>query len=385
VSDFDRVFLRKSTPVPSPDEDFDDNDADQPPEDKPPASGREGLPPSFRMRADAHYVDLITSRPAAPPVHLIAVKDIVSAQPAEESELGPLVESITSVGVVQPLIDRRRKGRYELIAGSKRLAAAIAAGLTEVPCLLREADDERARALAEAENVRLERDGMQETAAVQPGVPAVAAREIVDSLATIESCLNLFIDRDRPLRERVAVSLVRAEANRARWLAEAYGVLGSEPLLTRRGISPSGLIGRALQGLEAEGRLSNVKLALTIDEPTRTLFADERLMSVALTGAAGAMLGLLQGAGEAVLKVRVSTHPATRLLAIQFAQDLVAPPDTRRAEKGAQALPEWPGGHGASLGLAVARRVMDLHGGQLEVSAGPRGGCTVTLTLPAGD
>jgi signal transduction histidine kinase len=97
------------------------------------------------------------------------------------------------------------------------------------------------------------------------------------------------------------------------------------------------------------------------------------------------MLGLLQGAGEAVLKVRVSTHPATRLLAIQFAQDLVAAPDVQRPEKGGQGLPDWPGGHGAALGLAVARRVMDLHGGQLEISAGPRGGCTVTLALPSGD
>jgi hypothetical protein len=385
VSDFDRVFLRKSTPVPSPDDDIDDGDADQPSDDEPPAAGREGLPPTFRMRADSHYVDLLTSRAAPPPVHLIAVKDIVAPAPVGERELGPLVESIASVGVVQPLLVRRRKGRYELIAGSKRLAAAIAAGLTEVPCLLREADDERARALAEAENLRLERDGLQESAAGPSGVPALAAREIIDSLATIESCLNLLLDRDRPLRERVAVSLVKAEANRARWLAEAYSLLGSEPAVTRRGISPSSLIGRALQGLDAEGRLSNVKLALTIDEPTRTLFADERLLLVALTGAAGAMLGLLQGAGEAVLKVRVSTHPATRLLAIQFAQDLVAAPDVQRPEKGGQGLPDWPGGHGAALGLAVARRVMDLHGGQLEISAGPRGGCTVTLALPSGD
>jgi ParB-like chromosome segregation protein Spo0J len=386
VSDFDRVFLRKSTSVPPPDEDLDDSDVDQLSDDEPPAAGREGLPSSFRMRADSHYVDLLASRAVVPAVNLIAIKDIVVAQPAEEGELAPLVESITSLGVVQPLIVRRRKGRYELIAGSKRLAAAIEAGLTEVPCLLREADDERARALAEAENLRFERDAVEESPAAAPsGVPALAAREIIDSLATIESCLNLLPDRDRPLRERVAVSLVRAEAHRARWLAEAYSLLGSEPSVTRRGISPSSLVGRTLQGLEAEGRLSNVKLALTIDEPTRTLVADERLMSVALTGAAGAMLGLLQGAGEAVLKVRVSTHPATRLLAIQFAQDLVAAPDTRHLAKRGQALPDWPGGHGASLGLAVARRVMELHGGQVEISAGPRGGCIVTLTLPAGD
>ena len=98
------------------------------------------------------------------------------------------------------------------------------------------------------------------------------------------------------------------------------------------------------------------------------------------------MLGLLQGAGEAVLRIRVSTHPATRLLAIQFAQDLVAAPEARLpASAGGKALPDWPGGHGAALGLAVARRVMELHGGQVEIGPGPRGGCTVTLDLPAGD
>jgi ParB-like chromosome segregation protein Spo0J len=383
VSDFDRMFLHKPVFTPSPSDDVDDNELDQPDEEPSPAAGREGLPPTFRMRADSHYVDLITSRPAAPPVHLIAVKDIVASGPAEELELGPLVESITSLGVVQPLIVRRRKGRYELIAGSKRLAAAIAAGLSEVPCLLREADDDQARALAQAENLRLEDDDPEDPAPeAAPGVPAKAAREIIDSLATIESCLNLFLERDRPLRERVAVSLVRAEAHRARWLAEAYSVLGSEPVVTRRKLSPSIVIGRALRGVEAEGRLSNVRFALTIDEPARPLFADERLLSVALAGVAGAMLGLLQRTGEATLKVRVNTHQATRLLGIQFAQDLVAAPAAWRPAPAGQAK---AGGHGEPLGLAAARRVMELHGGQLEVGSGSRGGCTVSLTLPAGD
>ena len=386
MSDFDRVFLRKSPPGASRDDDFDDTDIDQPDADPSPAAGREGLPPTFRMRAQSHYVDLLASRPAAPPVHLIAIKDIAGARPASDADLGPLVESVKSMGVVQPLLVRRRKGRYELIAGARRLAAAAAAGLTEVPCLLRDADDERARALADAENLRSGPDTAPASrAAMPPGVPALAAREIIDSLATIESCLNLFLDRDRPLRERVAVSLVRAEAHRARWLAEAYSLLGSEPAVVKRGVSPVTLIGRTLQGLEAEGRLSNVKLALTVDEPTRTLLADERLMAVALTGAAGAMLGLLQGSGEAVLKIRVSTHPATRLLAIQFSQDVVAAPPARLPAPDGQALPDWPGGHGAALGVAVAGRVMDLHGGQVEIGPGPRGGCILTLTLPAGD
>jgi hypothetical protein len=178
---------------------------------------------------------------------------------------------------------------------------------------------------------------------------------------------------------------VRAEARRARWLAEAYSLLGSEPVVERRALNPSSLVGRVLHEIEAEGRLSNVKLALTIDEPTRTLFADDRLMAIAIAGAAGAMLGLVQEAGEAVLRVRVSTHPATRLLAMQFSQDLVPAPDSRRLEPGGGSLPDWPGGRSAALGLAVASRVMALHGGHLDVVPGPRGGCTLTLSLPTGD
>lgn len=385
MSDFDRVFLRKAPFVPSRDEALEDPDVDHPADGDASPAGREGLPPTFRMRADSHYVDLLASRAPVPAVQAIAIKDI-AADPVDAQDLGPLVDSIKALGIVQPLIVRRRKGQYELIAGARRLAAAAAAGLTEVPCLLREANDERARALSEAENLRVAADAAEAAApAAQPGVPALAAREIIDSLATIESCLNLFLLRDRPLRERVAVGLVKAEAHRARWLAEAYSLLGGEPAVVRRTFSAPALVGRTLQGLEAEGRLSGVKVALTLDEPTRPVHADERLLSVALTGAASAMLGLLQGAEEAVLRVRVGTHPATRLLTVQFSQDLAPAPAELPPAPPGRVLPDWPGGHGAALGLAVARRVLALHGGQVEITAGPRGGCTLTLSLPAGD
>jgi ParB-like chromosome segregation protein Spo0J len=45
---------------------------------------------------------------------------------------------------------RRHAGRYQLIGGRKRLAAALAAGIGEVPCIVRDVDEAGAAALAEA-------------------------------------------------------------------------------------------------------------------------------------------------------------------------------------------------------------------------------------------
>ena len=78
------------------------------------------------------------------------------------------------------------------------------------------------------------------------------------------------------------------------------------------------------------------------------MFADERLMSVALTGAAGAMWACSRERGRRCSRCGSARTPATRLLAIQFAQDLVAAPDVRQPAKSGQALPDWPGGDGAS-------------------------------------
>lgn len=50
--------------------------------------------------------------------------------------LAELSESIKNYGILNPLTVRLRGGRYELVAGERRLRAAKLAGLAEVPCLL---------------------------------------------------------------------------------------------------------------------------------------------------------------------------------------------------------------------------------------------------------
>jgi ParB family chromosome partitioning protein len=68
-------------------------------------------------------------------------------------ELGELAASITSLGIIQPLTVRPTDdGRYTLVAGERRYAAALAAGLTEVPAIVREMDDKQALEIALVEN-----------------------------------------------------------------------------------------------------------------------------------------------------------------------------------------------------------------------------------------
>ena len=69
--------------------------------------------------------------------------------------IATLAESIRQYGVLNPLTVRRTAGGgYELVAGERRLRAARVAGLTDVPCLLINADGEDSSVIALAENLQ---------------------------------------------------------------------------------------------------------------------------------------------------------------------------------------------------------------------------------------
>src|SRR5215510_13990045 len=118
---------------------------------------REGLPPRYRMRADAHYVEQLDSALfKSAPLRFIDVHGIDSPRPDDGPTPTPaaaFVESIKRHGVLQPLLVRSRGGRHVVIAGRKRLAAAVAAGLREVPCLVERVDEDEAQNMAAASNV----------------------------------------------------------------------------------------------------------------------------------------------------------------------------------------------------------------------------------------
>lgn len=92
-------------------------------------------------------------------------------QPRKHFDAGALqelAESIRQYGVLQPLTVRRLAGGYELVAGERRLRAARLAGLSEVPCLLADVDEESSGMLALVENLqRRDLDYIEEAEGLQ--------------------------------------------------------------------------------------------------------------------------------------------------------------------------------------------------------------------------
>ena len=73
-----------------------------------------------------------------------------------KEKLEELTRSIKTHGVIQPIVVRKQGSHYEVVAGERRWRAARIAGLSEVPCIVRELTDEQNMLVAIIENVQRE-------------------------------------------------------------------------------------------------------------------------------------------------------------------------------------------------------------------------------------
>jgi ParB family chromosome partitioning protein len=73
-----------------------------------------------------------------------------------EDDLEDLSRSIKSQGIIQPLLVRQFERGYELVAGERRLRAAVKAGLTQVPVVIRNVSDTDMLEMSIVENIQRE-------------------------------------------------------------------------------------------------------------------------------------------------------------------------------------------------------------------------------------
>ncbi len=104
--------------------------------------------------------------------------DLVDANPHQprkdfkQDQLDALAASIRVHGILQPLVVTKNGNRYELIAGERRLRAAVIAGLESVPVIVRSFDEQEKLELALIENIQ--------RAELNPLELATAYRKLVD-------------------------------------------------------------------------------------------------------------------------------------------------------------------------------------------------------------
>ncbi|WP_394279251.1 ParB/RepB/Spo0J family partition protein [Microbacterium sp.] len=109
----------------------------------------------------------------------------------DADDLAELVHSVGEFGVLQPVVVRRNEtGEYELIMGERRTRAAREAGLTAIPAILRETEDEHLLRDALLENLHRSQ--------LNPLEEASAYQQLLDDFGITQEELATRIGRSRP-------------------------------------------------------------------------------------------------------------------------------------------------------------------------------------------
>lgn len=140
----------------------------------------------------------------------------------EQESLAELAESISQHGILQPLLVRPLlDGRYQLIAGERRWRAAQMAGVSEVPVIIREIDEQKASELALVENLQREDlNPMEEAAGYKTlmenyGLKQEEIAKVVNkSRPAVANALRL-LNLPQPVAEMVAAGEISAGHARA--------------------------------------------------------------------------------------------------------------------------------------------------------------------------
>ncbi len=124
------------------------------------------------------------------PLEAIEINPFQPRHDFDSQALHELADSIRVHGVIQPITVRRIGMRkYQLIAGERRLRAARIAGLTEIPCFVRTANDEQMLEMALVENTHREDLNALEI--------AINYKRLIDECQLTTEQLALKVGRDR--------------------------------------------------------------------------------------------------------------------------------------------------------------------------------------------
>lgn len=346
---------------------------------------REGLPAHYRMRAERHYVDHLSTTVGVP-VQIIPVNQLSPRSHSAGKELEALVRSIRAHGILQPLLVRRDRTTYHVIAGRSRLAAAVAAGLAEVPCIIHQVDEAGTAALQAAENVRGERVGGALRASVGAKI-ADGVKEIADDLSRLRTTLGLLRDSPKGFQHTVAVDLVAAQSWRTLWLANVASFLSGGRIPEGRPRPLSSIVDDIVEQFEPECRLSRLRFKVRHHGHSAPHVGDS-LVGFALTSAIIVTLSLLEAVADPAVEIHSHSISGAaeqssdeRGFMLEVAQrHSIVPKET--AERFSNQAISAPAAGNIGLGAIALSHVTAVYGGASELLVTDEPGSTLRLTFP---
>jgi len=363
---------------------------DEPESDTTGPGFREGLPKTYRSRHDLHYVEQLTAATDAQPVRLVPVARIDSADLPGDHTVASLTDSIVAVGIVQPLLVRPHNGRFRLIAGRRRLAAARRLGLTEVPCLVHTVNETQASQLAEADNLRPAQPTSALSLQASPPEPqasidghtAAMMGELQDAVASLQSCLPL-LARATSTREQVALKLLTVESERAAWVIRARRYLSATLPVAHTPVNGAALLEQVKRQAGMAMALRGGSLQVDAVRGAVVLHGDRTLLTAAVVGVAQALFALGELVQDPKVIVRLSMPAGGGPIALVVTQPSAVLSEVALARFFDAGWSERPGGSTAELAILLARLAASLHGARLEVSSAAGTGTAVTMTFDA--
>jgi len=179
----------------------------------PKQSPNPGTAASAQAEADLRSTQVPRGTDAAPtgapleiPIEQVSPNPHQPRRHFNDAALSELAASLKSNGIIQPIVVRQVDGRYELVAGERRLRAAKLAGMATIPAIVRDLDSFTQAQMALVENIHRED--------LNPIERASAYRSLIEQLGLTQAELANRLGEDRSTVTNFLRLLELAEAVR---------------------------------------------------------------------------------------------------------------------------------------------------------------------------
>ncbi len=295
------------------------------------------------------------------------------------------VERLTRDGAVTDYLLRLRRADDEPIwvEVTAHLAAPADAGPARIDALLRDVT-ERRRMADHGRDVYHELLQNEKLAALGQTVSGVA-HELNNPLATILTWSERLAGRSLDALTKRGIGIILSESERAAKIVRNLLTFARKHHTTRGMVDLNQVLRETLSLRTYDQRVSNITTIDALATGLPPVFADaQQLKQVLLNLLINAEQAMLSGNGRGTLIVRTWHEVADDCVVLEINDDGPGIPDDVQARIFDPFFTTKSAGTGTGLGLTVASRIVEDHGGQLRMESTPGRGASFYVRLPTG-